>query len=91
MARMKFVPEKGNLVDGYISKVLSKYPAIVKIERLPHNWYLFNGRIKLLLLIKGDQVVVRAGGGFKSLAGILNQIIFGLEQPKPKPKPKKKK
>jgi len=88
IAKINYVPEPGNLLDEYMSKFLAKYPSLITVQRLKHDWYLINNQTKVLVrLINGNKLVVRVGGGYQGLKelmdSILERIIRSVKEPKP--------
>jgi hypothetical protein len=72
--KINYIPQRGNLIDEYMSKFLSRYPSWITVKKLKWDWYLIQDRIKVLVRIKNNILVVRCGGGFNTLKRVMDEI-----------------
>ena len=73
MTRINYTPQKGNILDVYLSKFLAKFPSLITVKKLNFNWYTFNDKTKVLIKLENNnKLVVRVGVGFSCLEKYLD-------------------
>lgn len=73
-ARIQDEPQVADAIDGAICDYLERNPDFpVSIQKVAQNYYVFGDRGTVYVTQRGDHIVVRVGGGFKSLQVFMDE------------------